>query len=71
MGLCRVGPCFLEKEPKSARKVTKVPKKWQTSALKCRKVSKLRDFIALVVLSTHTHRVGVSRMQDFLLIDLV
>ena len=37
----------------------------QKSAQKCRKVSKMWDFIVSVILSAHAERVGVSRMQDF------
>ena len=29
------------------------------------KVPKIEDFIVFVLLSTHTEKVGVSRMQDF------
>ena len=54
---------------KSVRKVTKSAKnvnKWLKSDQKCKKVSKRRYFIVLVLLYSHAERVGVSRMGNFL-----
>ena len=58
----------------SARKVTKSAKnanKRLKSAQKCRKVSKRRDFIVLVLLSVHGERVSVSCMRDLYNLGLV
>ena len=53
--------------PEKSQKVPKNASKWLKCAQKCRKVSKRRDFIVLVLLSAHTERVGVTGMQDFYL----
>ena len=62
---------LLQKVPEKSQKVQKNAHKWLKRAQKCRKVSKRRDFLVLVLLSTHAERVGVSRMQDFLIASSV
>ena len=43
----------------------------QKKAKKCRKVSKIRDFIVAVLLSTHAKKVAVSFVRDFFVVDKV
>ena len=53
---------------KCQEKSQKVPKNANDllmSAKKCRKVSKRRDIIILVLISAYPDKVSVSRMQDF------
>ena len=66
MWLVTCNTWFLYKVPKKVRSSAENENNWLKSAKKCRKMSKRRDSIILVLLSAHAERVGVPFILSFI-----